>query len=140
MSRREARVAAMQVMYRNILRDRPGDASNDAMMEVLDMIENDDISVEDVRYSRSLIDGVEQHADTIDSVIADSISASWTVDRLPIVDLCVLRIAIFEILYRDDIPDAVAASEAVDMAFKYSTDDASSYINGILRKVIDSKS
>ncbi len=139
MSRRDARVAAMQMMYRNRLREMPGDASNSAMMEVLDLIGNDSISVEDVRYSKALIDGVEQHVADIDAIISDS-TVNWQIDRLPVVDLCILRIAIYEILYCDDVPDAVAASEAVDMAFKFSTDDSSSYINGILRSVINSKS
>lgn len=139
MSRRDARIAAMQMMYRNRLQDVPGDTAVESILNQFDMMSSDSLTIDDLRFSKSIIAGVENNIDAIDSIISDS-TVNWKIDRLPIVDLCILRMAIYEILYCQDIPDSVAASEAIAIAVKYSTDDASTYINGILRSVIDSKS
>lgn len=138
MSRRDARIAAMQMMYRNRLQEMPGDTAVESILDNFDMMNRDNLTIDDLRFSKTIIKGVEDNLEAIDSIIADSL-VNWEISRLPIVDLCILRIATYEILYCDDIPDSVAASEAIDMAAKYSTDDATNYINGVLRSVIKSK-
>ena len=138
MSRRDARIAAMQMMYRNRLQEMPGDTAVESILDNFDMMNRDNITIDDLRFSKTIIKGVEDNLEAIDTIIADSL-VNWEISRLPVVDLCILRIATYEILYCDDIPDSVAASEAIDMAAKYSTDDATSYINGVLRSVIKSK-
>lgn len=138
MSRRDARIAAMQMMYRNRLQEMPGDTAVESILDNFDMMNRDNLTIDDLRFSKTIIKGVEDKLEAIDSIIADSL-VNWEISRLPIVDLCILRIATYEILYCDDIPDSVAASEAIDMAAKYSTDDATNYINGVLRSVIKSK-
>ncbi len=139
MSRRDARIAAMQMMYRNRLQDLPGDTDLESILSQFDMMSSDNLSIDDLRFSKSIIAGVEHNIGAIDPIISNS-TVNWDIDRLPIVDLCILRMAVYEILFCPDIPDSVAASEAVAIAAMYSTDEASAYINGILRSVIDSKS
>lgn len=139
MSRRDARVAAMQMMYRNRLQDIPGDTSVETILDNFDMMSRDNLTIDDLRFAKTIIAGVEEHSEAIDSIISNCL-VNWEISRLPIVDLCILRIAAYEILFCDNIPDSVAASEAIDIASKYSTDDATTYINGVLRSIITSKS
>ena len=62
----------------------------------------------------------------------------WTIDRLARVDLAILRLAAYEIFYRDDIPDAVAVNEAVELSHRFSTEEAGPFINGVLGNLLRS--
>ena len=85
-------------------------------------------------YAREIVDGVIDHRDDIDEQIA-TYSRGWTVARMPAVDRAVLRIAIWEILYNDEVPAAVAIDEAVTLAKEFSTDESGSFVNGVLGRV-----
>ena len=85
-------------------------------------------------YAREIVDGVIDHRDDIDEQIA-TYSRDWTVARMPAVDRAVLRIAIWEILYNDEVPAAVAIDEAVTLAKEFSTDESGSFVNGALDRV-----
>jgi N utilization substance protein B len=89
-------------------------------------------------YAREIIDGVVDHGDEIDEII-ETYSLGWTLARMPTIDRALLRIGIWEILFNDDVPDAVAIDEAIEAAKLLSTDDSSSFINGVLAKVHRSK-
>ena len=89
-------------------------------------------------YAVELVEGVVAHADRIDEVLATH-SHGWTVDRMPAVDRNLLRIGTWEILYNDDVPDAVAVDEAVDLAASLSTDESPAFVNGLLGRIIDLK-
>ncbi len=90
-------------------------------------------------YAITLVEGVIAHRDRIDELIS-TYSAGWTLGRMPAVDRNVLRIGTFEILYRDDVPDAVAISEAVALARDLSTDESPGFVNGLLAQVAAAKS
>jgi N utilization substance protein B len=85
-------------------------------------------------YAREIVDGVVDHFSEIDETI-QTYSQGWTIARMPTVDRALLRIAIWEILYNDEVPASVAISEAVEAAKSLSTEDSSSFINGVLGKV-----
>ena len=85
-------------------------------------------------YAREIVEGVIDHRDDIDEQIA-TYSRDWTVARMPAVDRAVLRIAIWEILYNDEVPAAVAIYEAVTLAKEFSTDESGSFVNGVLGRV-----
>ena len=85
-----------------------------------------------------LVEGVVAHAERIDEVLATH-SHGWTVDRMPAVDRQLLRIGTWEILYNDDVPDAVAVDEAVDLAASLSTDESPAFVNGLLGRIVDLK-
>ncbi|MFT4187628.1 MAG: transcription antitermination factor NusB [Aeromicrobium sp.] len=89
-------------------------------------------------YTVTLVEGVAEHAARIDALI-ERHARDWTLDRMPGVDRNLLRIGLFEILYADDVPDAVAVSEAVELARELSTDDSPSFIGGVLGAIIDAK-
>jgi N utilization substance protein B len=86
-------------------------------------------------YAASLVRGVVAHRDRIDSLIA-SHSVGWTLARMPAVDRTILRIAVLEIVYSDDVPPAVAVDEAVELAKSLSTDDSPRFVNGVLGQIV----
>jgi len=89
-------------------------------------------------YTKVLVDGVVEHQSRIDELIA-AYAQDWTLERMPAVDRNLLRIGIWEILWSSDVPDAVAISEAVELAGSLSTDSSGSFVNGVLSTVQDVK-
>ncbi len=87
-------------------------------------------------YTSAIIEGVTRHRERIDSLLA-SYSQGWTLDRMPAVDRNVLRIGAYELLGRDDVPDAVAISEAVALARELSTDESPGFVNGLLARLLE---
>jgi N utilization substance protein B len=85
-------------------------------------------------YAADLVRGVAVHAARIDELISQY-AEGWTMDRMPAVDRNVLRIGVYELLWADDVPDAVAISEAVLLAQDLSTDASSSFVNGLLARI-----
>jgi N utilization substance protein B len=82
-----------------------------------------------------LVEGVAEHAARIDTLI-DTHASNWSIDRLPDVDRAILRMAVFELLWADDVPDAVVIDEAVELAKTLSTDDSPAYVNGVLGAIL----
>jgi len=89
-------------------------------------------------YAVLLVEGVVLHRDRLDEILTEN-AVGWTLDRMPAVDRNLLRIGAFEILYVDDVPDAVAVSEAVGLAGELSTDESPSFVNGLLSKIVELK-
>jgi len=85
-------------------------------------------------YTRQLVEGVAANVERLDALIADN-ARGWTLDRMPIVDRNLLRIAAYEITDVDDVPAAVAIAEAVELAKELSTDDSPNFINGVLSAI-----
>lgn len=85
-------------------------------------------------FAEPLIKGVLQHRDAIDEKIKAH-AKNWDFHRIAAVDRNIMRLAIFEMLHRDDIPPAVSINEAVDIAKKFSTEDSGKFVNGILDKI-----
>lgn len=82
-------------------------------------------------YAREIVDGVMAHQTEIDGAISQH-SQGWTLERMPVLDRAILRVAVWEITFNDEIPDAVAVSEAVGLARELSTEESSGFINGVL--------
>jgi N utilization substance protein B len=85
-------------------------------------------------FAEPLIRGALQHQEQIDGMIRKH-AKNWDLHRMAVVDRNILRLAIFEMLHRDDIPPVVSINEAVDIAKKFSTEDSGKFVNGILDKV-----
>jgi len=86
-------------------------------------------------FATQLVRGASGNLAEIDALIAEH-SEHWDIDRMPTIDRSILRLAAYELLYRDDIPPKVAINEAVELAHKYSTPDSGKFINGVLDKLI----
>ena len=89
-------------------------------------------------YTETLVRGVVEHLARIDEVVGTH-AQGWTLDRMPAVDRNVLRIGVFELLYADDVPDAVAVTEALALVQELSTDESPSFVNGVLGAIVKSK-
>ena len=92
-----------------------------------------------VGYARQIVAGVVSSFAEIDDRI-EAFSHKWSVERMPAVDRAILRVAVWEILFNDDVPDAVAISEAVALAGELSTDESGSFVNGLLGAIAGTKS
>jgi N utilization substance protein B len=93
----------------------------------LQVIEPDDLT-------QLLVRGVSEHAEAIDARIADR-AQGWTLKRMPVLDLNIMRLAAFELAHRPDVPTAVVLNEAVELAKRYSTDDSGRFVNGVLAAI-----
>ncbi|MFZ4812874.1 MAG: transcription antitermination factor NusB [Ilumatobacteraceae bacterium] len=100
------------------------------LQTVLDhqVLQPDDLTTEIVR-------GVEQHRTQLDDLIAAH-ATGWTIARMPMIDVMVMRIAGFELLARPDVPVAVVLDEAVELAKRFSTDDSGRFVNGVLSAIV----
>jgi transcription antitermination protein NusB len=130
-ARRKARKRALDVLYESDLRAAP-------VLEVL----RDAVSripsprPEHLGYTISLVEGVAAHQDRIDELIA-SYAEGWTLERMPVVDRNLARIAVYELIYAGDIDDPVAISEAVELAKQLSTEDSPRFLNGLLARIAE---
>lgn len=86
-------------------------------------------------YTETLVRGVSEHRARIDELLGQY-AQGWTLDRMPVVDRTALRIGTFELLYADDVPDAVAVTEAVALVHNLSTDDSPAFVNGVLGSML----
>ena len=130
-ARRKARKRALDVLYEADLRSAP----------ILSILESAIARIEPPRpahlaYTERLVEGVAAHLDRIDELIA-SYAEGWTLDRMPVVDRNLARIAVYELIFRDDIDDPVAITEAVELARTLSTDDSPRFLNGVLGRIAD---
>lgn len=89
-------------------------------------------------YVTDLVEGVIAHQERIDELLS-TYSMGWSLARMPAVDRSILRLSAYEVIYRDDIPDTVAISEAVALAQDLSTDESSSFVNGLLARLSEVK-
>ncbi len=90
--------------------------------------------VEPDELTQELVRGVGDHLDALDELIATR-SKGWTLARMPVLDLSVMRLAVFELAHRPHVPTAVVLNEAVELAKRYSTDDSGRFVNGVLAAI-----
>ena len=125
-ARSKARKRALEIIYAAEVRGRSA---------VEEMTEGGEVNNP---WTETLVRGVDEHRERIDEVIG-SHSEGWSLARMPAVDRNVLRIGVYEIVYVDEVPDAVAVSEAVNLAKELSTDDSPAFVNGVLGAVVRDK-
>ena len=83
-------------------------------------------------FTKALAEGVEQTREKLDQIIADNLVEGWSLDRLAPLDHNVMRVALYEMLLRDDVPAEVAIDEAIEIAKRYCGADSPAFINGVL--------
>ena len=134
-ARTKARKRAVDAIFAADLRKTPPLSLLELSKEQMQGHQNQD---EIFDYARILVEGVvERHSDIDDQI--ETFSQGWTIDRMPALDKAILRVALWEILFNDEVPDAVAIDEAVELAKEYSTDDSGSFINGLLARISSTK-
>jgi N utilization substance protein B len=118
----------IQVLYQS-------EMAHDTITEALTVFADHFETSEKIRiFAVELIRGVESHLAQIDSLIRQ-FSEHWRLERMPVVDRNIIRLGVFELLYRSDIPAKVSINEAVDLGKKFGSEDSGSFINGILDRV-----
>lgn len=122
LTRREDRETALAMLYEA---DMTGD-------DLVDVINRNDSNPAD--YGTVIVTGVAEHASSIDAEI-DAVAEDWRVDRMPGIDRAILRMGVWELLYRADVPTTAVVSEAVALANQYSTEKSAPFINGVLVKL-----
>jgi len=130
MGRKASREVAMKLLYQlDIQKDDRDEQINSTVEEY--GLENGD-----KKYVLDITEGVQRNSEAIDKSIEESAS-SWSVGRISKVDLAILRLAAYEIKFREDIPVSVSINEAVELAKKYSGDESGAFVNGVLGKVAE---
>ncbi len=123
-SRRMARELAMQALFSVEIGHRdPGDVLNETFTHRS--------LVGQRGFVKDLVFGTLEHSDESDAALSPLLEG-WTIDRLPTIDRLLLRMGVFELRYRPEIPRPVIINEAVELAKKYSTEDSGRFINGVL--------
>ena len=129
-ARSKARKRAVDVLY------EAGQRDGDALLTLKDRLAQSDPPVPE--YAVELVEGVVANRVRIDELLS-TYAEEWTLDRMPPVDLAILRLGVFELLWRDDVPDAVVVSEAVELASTLSTDESPAFVNGLLARLLSLK-
>ena len=129
-ARSKARKRALDVLFEAELRDVP----------VLGLLNERAAESEPPvpAYTRELVEGVQAHRARIDELLADH-SRGWALERMPAVDRNILRIGAYELLWQDQVPDAVAINEAVQLARDLSTEGSPAFVNGLLARLLELK-
>jgi len=126
--RRRSRELAIKVLFHL-------EFSNDDPARAFTLICDNFGAVEEGRaFSRELVEGVCEHRKEIDGLLSGA-SEHWRLERIAKLDRTILRIALYELLYRNDIPPKVAINEAVDLGKKFCSEESGAFINGILDKI-----
>lgn len=126
-ARSKARKRAVDILFESTLR------ATDPIATLAERLAQADPPVGP--YAVELVEGVVCHQAEIDELIDRHAAADWAPERIPPVDRAVLRVAVYELCWRDDIPDAVAIDEAVELAKALSTDASPAFVNGLLSTV-----
>ena len=122
--RRKSRELALQHLYQI-------EQSGNKEITIEDMKDHFDVNTKAVPYAQEIVSGIQKHWDEINSLIEEH-AKNWRLNRMAVIDRNLLRIATYEFMYQDDIPGSVIIDEAVEISKRFSTDEAPSFINGIL--------
>ena len=137
-SKRSARVFAMELLYAMELTKQPGGKCVDGILDSMRAASKKELAAEMKRYGMSLVDLIQEHRAELDALL-EEYSQGWSLDRLAILDRLLLYIALTELQYKPDVPVKVVINEAVEIANKFSTENSSRFINGILNQFARSK-
>ncbi len=130
-ARSKARKRALDIIFQSDVR---GDALATVLAAEAKRAASEPARESSWLYAREIVDGVIDNREAIDEQIT-TFAKDWTLERMPAVDRAVLRIGVWEVLYNDEVPAAVAIDEAVELAKEYSTDDSGAFVHGVLGRI-----
>ncbi|MBD7910013.1 transcription antitermination factor NusB [Clostridium cibarium] len=132
MSRKKSREKAMELAFGMEISK---DTTNEALETFVDNFEGDNLKDLDLQYIREILEGIDNNKVQIDLIIEQNLQ-NWKIERIAKINLTILRLAIFEMKYVDDVPGRVALNEGLELAKRYSDDKSVSFINAVLDKVL----
>jgi len=127
--RHRARIAALQALFEIDC------TAHHPLVVVERRLDETDLPQPGVEFMRNLVEGVQAHSEEMDRLIG-RYAPEWPVDQIAIVDRNILRMAIYEILYRADTPTKVAINEAVELAKEFGSDSSGRFVNGVLGSLV----
>ncbi len=130
MSRRKSRQIVLQILY--------SDEFSSGSKNIDLFLKKEHLNQSDSQFALKVLKGVQEQKESIDKIIK-KYSVNWRQDRISLVDLNIIRIAVFEILFYPDVPDKAALNEALELAKNYGEKNSVSFINGILDQVLKNK-
>ena len=128
-TRSEARYAAFTQVFQMDLHEDDMDVILDELLKARPESEAN------LGYIRQIIDGVREHEQEIDELIVKNLKKGWTISRISKASHAIMKLAIFEMKYMDDVPAKVAINEAVELAKRYGDDGDPNFVNGLLGSV-----
>ncbi|MET8679923.1 transcription antitermination factor NusB [Streptomyces sp. NPDC004647] len=134
-ARNKARKRAFQILFESDQRDA---SVQTVLADWLRLARTDDRQPPVNEYTMQLVEGYAERADRIEELIG-TYSVGWTLDRMPVVDRNILRLGAYELIWEDEVPDAVVIDEAVQLAKEFSTDDSPAFVNGLLGRLKELK-
>lgn len=134
MNRKRSREVAMELIFQMIVSK---EESNETLQSFVENTEEDMTKI-DIEYINSIVNGVHDKKEILDQNI-EKYLVNWKLNRISKVNLAILRLSAYEILYLEDIPNNVAINEAIELTRKYSEESSVSFINGVLDKVSNNK-
>ena len=129
MKRKRSREIAMELLFSMEISKNSYEETIECFVEDYEM----DLKTIDLEYIKEVMKSVLDHKEEIDEIIKNSL-INWTIERVSKVNLIIVRLAIAEMLYIDDVPEVVAINEAIELTKKYSDDKSVSFVNGALDK------
>ena len=130
MKRKRSREIAMELLFSMEISKNSYEQTIESFIENYEM----DLKTIDLEYIKKVMKSVTDYKEEIDEIIKNSL-INWTIERVSKVNLIIVRLAIAEMLYIDDVPEVVAINEAIELTKKYSDDKSVSFVNGALDKV-----
>ena len=129
MGRKEARESAFKILYQM-------DIQKEDVLHIKEIYHDEyPSSKNDKAYIDDVVEGVSSHLEELDQKISAGVK-SWTLNRISKVDKAILRLALYEIYYREDIPESISSYEAVELVKKFDSEEAGGFVNGILRSIL----
>ena len=130
-ARTKARKRALDILFQSDVR---GDELSTTLAAEARRAANEPAREASWLYAREIVDGVIDNREEIDEQIT-TFAKDWSLARMPAVDRALLRMAVWEILFNDEVPTGVAIDEAVELAKEFSTDDSGAFVNGVLARI-----
>ena len=124
-TRRKSRELALQALFQGEM------AGKDGLLVFDEFCAHFQVNKKSIPYAKKLMEGIQEKADVLNQLIS-KYAENWRLERMSLIDRNILRLAVYEVHYQDDVPVSVAINEAVEIAKRYSTDDSGPFINGIL--------
>jgi N utilization substance protein B len=130
--RRKSRELALQALYQGELAGQAG------LLDFEEFCAHFQVNKKAIPYAKNLLNGVQEKREEINQLII-RYAENWRLERMSVIDRNILRLAVFELRYQEDVPTSVAINEAVEISKRYSTDESGSFINGILDAMVKEK-
>ncbi len=135
MSRREIREHIIKLLYCTGFYDIDEEATEQITLYVDKLSAKEDNADDEISYMKDKLSKIIENKEQIDALISE-VSTGWKINRMSKIDLDILRLAVYEVKYDEEIPDKVAIDEAVELAKVYGGENSSAFVNGILAKIV----